>query len=403
MPLLPPTHLFFFFNDTATTEIYTLSLHDALPIFAWIPENAPAHGGTIAGLGIRQNFLAHVFYVRLDGTVEAEVVPQAGTPLETYLCGIQSWPGRPGTLLISDCGSSGVYAMDMQSGAVIGDPDRPLFTLAEAGDVESIVVRKNGQILLNGSDTGPLFAFDAALNRIPGQDRLFVVGLGVTAGPLAWNFDTNELITTTSQGVFALTPDLRAARLMFQTAADNEIAAFNGGIAYLGDGQLAIGSRAFPRGVDIADAVTGHSRSRLLLFPPVYPAGATFQVVGVGAYGPDKLVVRGLGDPNAFKVISRAGTRDGSIFLNGIRPTRFLDILLSSPATTFDPQFFDAGFRARLFSGAEIYDGSGVLLHTIDRAALGMTQRIQSGVWMQGNTFAAKEAGTSTLIVYTVP
>src|SRR5258708_29090929 len=31
------SHLFyfFFFNDTATTEIYTLSLHDALPILAW--------------------------------------------------------------------------------------------------------------------------------------------------------------------------------------------------------------------------------------------------------------------------------------------------------------------------------------------------------------------------------
>src|SRR5256714_11937330 len=27
-----PISLFFFFNDTATTEIYTLSLHDALPI-----------------------------------------------------------------------------------------------------------------------------------------------------------------------------------------------------------------------------------------------------------------------------------------------------------------------------------------------------------------------------------
>src|SRR2546430_4365593 len=26
------TFIFFFFNDTATTEIYTLSLHDALPI-----------------------------------------------------------------------------------------------------------------------------------------------------------------------------------------------------------------------------------------------------------------------------------------------------------------------------------------------------------------------------------
>src|SRR5258708_26809139 len=29
---------FFFFNDTATTEIYTLSLHDALPIYQRRPE-----------------------------------------------------------------------------------------------------------------------------------------------------------------------------------------------------------------------------------------------------------------------------------------------------------------------------------------------------------------------------
>ena len=32
-PSLTPWNVwFFFFNDTATTEIYTLSLHDALPI-----------------------------------------------------------------------------------------------------------------------------------------------------------------------------------------------------------------------------------------------------------------------------------------------------------------------------------------------------------------------------------
>src|SRR2546430_13531807 len=29
-------HMFFFFNDTATTEIYTLSLHDALPIWSFL-------------------------------------------------------------------------------------------------------------------------------------------------------------------------------------------------------------------------------------------------------------------------------------------------------------------------------------------------------------------------------
>src|SRR3984893_18207016 len=31
-PTLPRFSFVFFFNDTATTEIYTLSLHDALPI-----------------------------------------------------------------------------------------------------------------------------------------------------------------------------------------------------------------------------------------------------------------------------------------------------------------------------------------------------------------------------------
>src|SRR3712207_7988055 len=35
------THVFF--NDTATTEIYTLSLHDALPIFAAGLGGQPAH------------------------------------------------------------------------------------------------------------------------------------------------------------------------------------------------------------------------------------------------------------------------------------------------------------------------------------------------------------------------
>src|SRR5260370_39372734 len=40
---------FFFFNDTATTEIYTLSLHDALPIYPWDLERVP--GGSSGGAG----------------------------------------------------------------------------------------------------------------------------------------------------------------------------------------------------------------------------------------------------------------------------------------------------------------------------------------------------------------
>src|SRR2546430_7687198 len=45
--LMPLSFFFFFFNDTATTEIYTLSLHDALPISrplirpAWLGRASP--------------------------------------------------------------------------------------------------------------------------------------------------------------------------------------------------------------------------------------------------------------------------------------------------------------------------------------------------------------------------
>src|SRR2546429_3243540 len=41
MIIKPLDTLFFFFNDTATTEIYTLSLHDALPIYRELAEQTP--------------------------------------------------------------------------------------------------------------------------------------------------------------------------------------------------------------------------------------------------------------------------------------------------------------------------------------------------------------------------
>src|SRR5580693_10782142 len=47
--LLVKLLLFFFFNDTATTEIYTLSLHDALPIGSTAA--CPTGGAGTAGGG----------------------------------------------------------------------------------------------------------------------------------------------------------------------------------------------------------------------------------------------------------------------------------------------------------------------------------------------------------------
>src|SRR5256885_13241728 len=58
--------LFFFFNDTATTEIYTLSLHDALPIYDvaalgserdldGVGENVDAAQHALAGIAVKRS------------------------------------------------------------------------------------------------------------------------------------------------------------------------------------------------------------------------------------------------------------------------------------------------------------------------------------------------------------
>src|SRR3712207_6970085 len=42
------SYFVFFFNDTATTEIYTLSLHDALPICGSLVRRRPRLAGVVA-------------------------------------------------------------------------------------------------------------------------------------------------------------------------------------------------------------------------------------------------------------------------------------------------------------------------------------------------------------------
>src|SRR2546422_7622009 len=59
--MLPSIYFFFFFNDTATTEIYTLSLHDALPIslheMVALPDEVELQ--RIELLGLDQHLLSH--------------------------------------------------------------------------------------------------------------------------------------------------------------------------------------------------------------------------------------------------------------------------------------------------------------------------------------------------------
>src|SRR5256884_8582430 len=57
--------LFFFFNDTATTEIYTLSLHDALPI-SYFGGSSPTNRNDV-GLGVAVNVVGKAYITGLAG------------------------------------------------------------------------------------------------------------------------------------------------------------------------------------------------------------------------------------------------------------------------------------------------------------------------------------------------
>src|SRR3712207_7189321 len=73
--------MFFFFNDTATTEIYTLSLHDALPIFTDLQETWTGNDGRFSvramGFNVSGTIAVEPARVALDADL-----PLAATPFK---------------------------------------------------------------------------------------------------------------------------------------------------------------------------------------------------------------------------------------------------------------------------------------------------------------------------------
>jgi hypothetical protein len=381
---------------------------------AWIPPGAPAHGGTIAALGGRNaDFLTHVFFIRLDGSVEQELVPQPATPLETYFCGVAFQPSRSSTLLLSDC-FSGIFAMDLISGAPVGD--QPLFPIPDTADVEGIVVRNNGSVVLSGYE-GRLYAYDRSLSRTPGDDRLFTVGIGQSTQFLTWNYDSGEFIGISPVGnhVFALSSDLARARQLLSLDASNELQGPVRHLTYLGGNQLGV-SNGFPSGIGVVQIVSddisvrpnGTILTRLVWrgVPPFLPRQA-FNPRGFSLLDPadpTTFVFHGNGDSSALKVVTtQGGTPNTDFYPNGVTPVVLPDIRLSSPTAGSSAQVFDNGSGRRIFTGAEIYGIDGTLIHRVDWQQLGLSKPPNNGLWIGGNTFATVDGLTSTVVVYSVP
>src|SRR5260370_30273 len=85
-------HLFFFFNDTATTEIYTLSLHDALPIYAWERAGADASSAGMVDAGFENQ--KELTKMQLDNQKE---IAEMQNETQKEIAGIQSATSRQNT------------------------------------------------------------------------------------------------------------------------------------------------------------------------------------------------------------------------------------------------------------------------------------------------------------------
>src|SRR3712207_9470941 len=81
-------YLFFFFNDTATTEIYTLSLHDALPISI----QRPFRRWRDANAVLRRERLASFVSVRERRGGRVQGLDRSGGGSEKHTSELQSRP-----------------------------------------------------------------------------------------------------------------------------------------------------------------------------------------------------------------------------------------------------------------------------------------------------------------------
>src|SRR5229473_8004748 len=81
VPIFSFNFFFFFFNDTATTEIYTLSLHDALPILA--PADLPAIIAITDQARFRRNYAGAIS--QLQGLLQLEQASESAGFTSSFL------------------------------------------------------------------------------------------------------------------------------------------------------------------------------------------------------------------------------------------------------------------------------------------------------------------------------
>src|SRR2546422_665920 len=195
--------LSFFFNDTATTEIYTLSLHDALPISGGASLTIAQGNFTGAGLSISGLTFPLTLAAGQSSTLSVQFAPTATGSVSGSLSLVSNAPNSPSTIALSGAGVQpqlSVVPPSVSFGNVlVGSTGVQNLTLTNSGSA-NLTIAQGSFTVAGFSISGLSFP----LTLPPGQSSTFSVQLMIRRPPSSTLFPYTTLFPSNSPSTIAL-------------------------------------------------------------------------------------------------------------------------------------------------------------------------------------------------------
>jgi hypothetical protein len=313
----------------------------------------------------------------VTGSPRIEVVTRSGQVEAEIVLGLPAIPGdhltglaflAPDRLLVSrqTAVTSVIYEFDITGSW------RSNVVVPEGADVEGMVQLPDGRVFAADFGSGRFLAYDAALSRLPADDRDYIIGFGFNQiRSLAWDSDAEKFLIGNSgsvaakQGIWSVVPSLNSAKLI--VSDPDRPALLNLGISYMLDEHriaVAGGGAWPPHAIAIYEGL-GKNRGELVEIIDL--SSILTRLVGVEYIPTIQQFVLSSRFPKPLPGKYQFVNRNGTL-------VRSIDIVGGSPAY-FDPSDPSGGkllFGATTIIGiatAVVMDFNGNILSTFDPVA----------------------------------
>ena len=338
--------------------------------------------------------------VTRTGQVEAEIVLGSPAILGDHLTGLAFL--APDRLLVSrqTAVSSEVYEFDITGSW------RSTVVVPEGADVEGIVQLPDGRVFAADFGSGRFLAYDAALSRLPADDRNYIIGFGFNQiRSLAWDSDAGQFLIGNSgsvaakQGIWGVVPSLDSAKLIVSDPARPALLCL--GMSYMPDEHLiAVAGEGWPPHGIVLYKGLGKDKGALV---EIIDLSSILKSLAGVEYIPTKqqFVISSRFPkplPGKYQFVNRTGTLVGSIDIAG------------GPPAYFDPRDPSGGkllFGAKIngIATAVVMNLNGEILFTFDPVATfgnGWAEVTAISTGKYAGAFAAISAVFPEIVIFTI-